>query len=69
MPAVEKQVRAFISSTFRDMHVERGHLVSVVFPELRERVEQLGLESSHGGNRGSNPLSATTDFTVLNPLY
>ena len=44
MPAVEKQVRAFISSTFRDMHVERGHLVSVVFPELRERVEQLGLE-------------------------
>lgn len=37
-------IRAFISSTFRDMHAERGHLVTVVFPELRERVEKLGLE-------------------------
>jgi telomerase protein component 1 len=30
-------VRIFISSTFRDMHAERDHLVRVVFPELRER--------------------------------
>ena len=37
-------VRVFVSSTFRDMHAERDHLVTVVFPELRERVEQLGLE-------------------------
>jgi hypothetical protein len=44
MPAPEKQVRVFTSSTFRDMHAERDHLVTVVFPELRERVEQLGLE-------------------------
>ena len=44
MPALEKQVRVCISSTFRDMHAERDHLVTVVFPELRERVEQLGLE-------------------------
>jgi Domain of unknown function (DUF4062) len=44
MPTPEKQVRVFISSTFRDMHAERDHLVTVVFPELRERVEQLGLE-------------------------
>lgn len=40
----EKTVRVFISSTFRDMHAERDHLVTVVFPELRERIEQLGLE-------------------------
>ncbi len=40
----ERQVRVFISSTFRDMHAERDHLVTVVFPELRERVEQLRLE-------------------------
>jgi len=40
----EKQVRVFISSTFRDMHAEQDHLVTVVFPELRERVEQLGPE-------------------------
>lgn len=38
------QVRVFISSTFRDMHAERDHLVTVVFPELRERLERLGLE-------------------------
>ena len=40
----DRQVRVFISSTFRDMQAERDHLVTVVFPELRERVEQLGLE-------------------------
>ncbi len=39
-----KTVRVFVSSTFRDMHAERDHLVTVVFPELRERVERLGLE-------------------------
>ena len=54
MPKSWKNVRLFISSTFRDMHAERDHLVTVVFPELRppsprlrragERVEQLGLE-------------------------
>src|SRR5512135_1620812 len=26
------------------MHAERDHLVTVVFPELRERAERLGLE-------------------------
>ena len=39
-----RAIRVFVSSTFRDMHAERDHLVTVVFPELRERVEQLGLE-------------------------
>jgi len=32
-----KTIRIFISSTFRDMFVERDHLVRVVFPELKER--------------------------------
>jgi hypothetical protein len=32
-----KTVRVFISSTFRDTHEERDHLVRVVFPELKER--------------------------------
>ncbi|MEI6605742.1 MAG: DUF4062 domain-containing protein, partial [Verrucomicrobiota bacterium] len=44
MPTPNNHVRVFISSTFRDMHAERDHLVTVVFPELRERVERLGLE-------------------------
>ena len=37
-------IRVFVSSTFRDMQAERDHLVTVVFPELRERLERLGLE-------------------------
>ncbi|KAB2641417.1 MAG: DUF4062 domain-containing protein [Verrucomicrobia bacterium] len=44
MQTPNNHVRVFISSTFRDMHAERDHLVTVVFPELRERVERLGLE-------------------------
>src|SRR6476659_5879960 len=36
MPSVWRTVRVFISSTFRDMHAERDHLVKVVFPALRE---------------------------------
>ena len=44
MAFADQTVRVFISSTFRDMHAERDHLVTVVFPELRERVERLGLE-------------------------
>jgi hypothetical protein len=39
-----RQIRVFISSTFRDMHAERDHLVTVVFLELRQRIKQLGLE-------------------------
>jgi hypothetical protein len=39
-----RAVRVFISSTFRDMHAERDHLVTVVFPELRERLARLDLE-------------------------
>ena len=31
-----KTVRVFLSSTFRDMHAERDHLVKVTFPRLRE---------------------------------
>jgi hypothetical protein len=44
MSAARKTVRVFVSSTFRDMHAERDHLVTVVFPELRERLEALGLD-------------------------
>jgi hypothetical protein len=44
MNPTSKVVRVFISSTFRDMHAERDHLVTVVFPELRECCEKLGLE-------------------------
>lgn len=39
MPGSWRTVRVFISSTFRDMQAERDHLVKVVFPALRERLE------------------------------
>ena len=40
MPQKWKTVRIFISSTFRDMHAERDHLVRFVFPELKEKCRQ-----------------------------
>lgn len=40
----DRVICVFVSSTFRDMHEERDYLVTVIFPELRERVERLELE-------------------------
>jgi hypothetical protein len=39
----ERRVRVFISSTFRDMKLDRDHLVKFVFPELRETCERRGV--------------------------
>src|SRR5512132_2756205 len=36
-----KTTRVFLSSTFRDMHAERDHLVKVVFPALREELDRF----------------------------
>jgi WD40 repeat protein len=36
--------RVFVSSTFQDMHAERDHLNSVVWPELRNRCLRRGVE-------------------------
>jgi len=54
MTSTHRTVRVFISSTFRDMHAELDHLVTVVFPELRERVEQVGLGFCDGANCDAN---------------
>jgi len=35
-----RQIRIFISSTFKDMHAERSYLVTKVFPELRRYCEK-----------------------------
>jgi len=40
MSATWNTVRVFISSTFRDMHAERDHLVRFVFPKLRQELLQ-----------------------------
>ena len=38
-----RQVRVFISSTFRDMQAERDHLVKFIFPQLRKLCEERGV--------------------------
>src|SRR3989442_8765103 len=38
-----RQIRVFISSTFRDMQAERDHLVKFIFPQLRKLCEQRGV--------------------------
>jgi hypothetical protein len=44
MELPDKTIRAFISSTFRDMHAERDYLSRFVFPELRKRCLQRGVD-------------------------
>lgn len=39
----DRNIRIFISSTFRDMHAERDHLVRFVFPELKEKCRKHGV--------------------------
>ena len=36
----DRQIRVFISSTFRDMQAERDHLVKFIFPQLRKLCEE-----------------------------
>src|SRR5580704_189438 len=39
----DRQIRVFISSTFRDMQAERDHLVKFIFPQLRRLCESRGV--------------------------
>src|ERR1035438_1469010 len=42
-PGQEREIRVFISSTFRDMRAEREELVKRVFPQLRYLCERRGV--------------------------
>ena len=42
-PGQGRQIRVFISSTFRDMQAERDHLVKFIFPQLRKLCESRGV--------------------------
>ena len=59
-----RTVRVFISSTYRDMHAERDHLGTVVFPELWERVEWSGLDFFNVDLRWSVPAKGANDEAV-----
>jgi len=39
----QRQIRVFVSSTFRDMHEERNYLVKHTFPKLRKLCEERGV--------------------------
>ncbi|MBM3269460.1 MAG: DUF4062 domain-containing protein [Candidatus Sericytochromatia bacterium] len=45
-PGAQRQVRVFVSSTFRDMQGERDELVKRVFPAIRKRCESRGVAFS-----------------------
>ena len=38
--STDRQIRVFVSSTFRDMHAERDLLVKKIFPQLRKLCEE-----------------------------
>jgi len=38
-----RQIRVFVSSTFRDMQAERDYLVKFIFPQLRKLCESRGV--------------------------
>ncbi len=59
-------IRVFVSSTFRDMQAERDYLVTVVFPELRERLRFLHLELHDVDLRWGVP-AADADRERTNP--
>jgi tetratricopeptide (TPR) repeat protein len=40
---LNRQIRVFISSTFRDMQTERDYLVKFIFPQLRKLCESRGV--------------------------
>ena len=42
-PLENRQIRVFISSTFRDMKAERDHLVKFIFPQFRKLCESRGV--------------------------
>lgn len=39
----DRQIRVFVSSTFRDMKEERDYLVKLTFPQLRKLCESRGV--------------------------
>jgi len=72
MAAAWKTARVYISSTFRDMHAERDHLVKVTFPRLRQWCEERRLRlvdiDLRGVSRRSRPISARPSRFVSRKL-
>jgi telomerase protein component 1 len=65
MSANWRTVSIFISSTFRDMRVERDLLIRLAFPELRERCEKRRLHLVEIDLRWGIPEEQTERGTAL----
>src|ERR1035437_3916025 len=39
-----RDIRVFVSSTFRDLHAERSHLMKQIFPKVRAACRERGIE-------------------------
>jgi hypothetical protein len=66
MPRQWRTIRVFISSTFRDMHAERDHLVRYVFPRLRDdllsrRVRLVDIDLRWGVTEEQNSVDLCLD--------
>ncbi len=58
---VGETIKVFVSSTFEDMKAERDYLVTVVWPELKGRLEEVGLEFRDVDLRWGVPGKKTDD--------
>ena len=61
-------MRLFISSTFKDMHSEREHLIRVVMPVLRQWCDERKLHLIECDLRWGVPKDADTRETLLTCL-
>ncbi len=61
----DRQIRVFISSTFKDMKEERDHLVKFTFPQLRKLCESRGVVWGEVDLRWGVPDEAVAEGKVL----
>jgi len=60
-----REIRVFISSTFRDMHEEREELIKQIFPQLRRLCESRGVTWGEVDLRWGVPDEAKVEGKVL----
>ena len=63
--SIDRQIRVFISSTFRDMKAERDYLVKFTFPQLRRLCESLGVTWGEVDLRWGVPNEEAAEGKVL----
>ena len=57
-PLKPREIRVFLSSTFRDMDAERNHLIKQVFPKVRQARAPASHSALFAASVGHRPGSA-----------